>query len=212
MLRPGLQLVILFLAVPTQYLISKWMTPQQEYERQYLTSRFLRDSINLFKKLTNVSEWNSIISQLHYKLFYLENGECPAKEVMLYNEPNGYFAESPEPRTDRANVKYRIGQVIIHKKSGFKGVISGWDYKTKAPDLWIQANNLDKFLLNQPSYSILVDTKSRVNFKIAYVVEDHLEVVLNHEVDHPDIIDYFELFDGSQYLARPWLKELYPLD
>lgn len=50
---------------------------------------------------------------------------------MLFVEPNGYFSGSPEPRNDRSNVKFRIGQVIKHKRFGYRGVIVGWDRKTK---------------------------------------------------------------------------------
>ena len=64
-------------------------------------------------------------------MYSTDSGECVAKEVMLYNEPNGYFSGSPEPRTDRKNVKFRIGQVIKHKKFGYRGVIIGWDYIAK---------------------------------------------------------------------------------
>lgn len=39
---------------------------------------------------------------------------------------------SPEPRTPRPpEVKYRIGQVIRHKKWGYRGVIIGWDPKLR---------------------------------------------------------------------------------
>ena len=38
------------------------------------------------------------------------------------------FTGSPEPRTPRAHqVKFRIGQIIKHKKFGYRGVIIGWD-------------------------------------------------------------------------------------
>ena len=39
-MRPELQLFLLLLAVPAQYLISKWMTPQAA-DREYLTRRFV---------------------------------------------------------------------------------------------------------------------------------------------------------------------------
>ncbi|XP_033095968.1 uncharacterized protein LOC117100401 isoform X2 [Anneissia japonica] len=29
---------------------------------------------------------------------------------------------------------------------------------------------------------------------------------------HPQIDDYFEMYDGTRYLARPWLKHIYPHD
>ena len=59
-------------------------------------------------------------------------GECVAKEVFLYKEPSGYFSTSPKPRAPRpAKVAYRVGQVIKHKKWGYRGVIVGWDEKAK---------------------------------------------------------------------------------
>jgi len=39
-MRPEIQLFLLILAVPAQYLISKWMTPQAA-DREYLTRRFV---------------------------------------------------------------------------------------------------------------------------------------------------------------------------
>lgn len=72
------------------------------------------------------------MSELTDRMLYpADNGECAAKEVMLFNEPNGYFAGSPEPRVDRKDIKFRVGQVIKHRKFGYKGVIIGWDYRTK---------------------------------------------------------------------------------
>ena len=39
-MRPEFQLLLLLLAVPAQYLISKWMTPLQA-DREYLTRRLI---------------------------------------------------------------------------------------------------------------------------------------------------------------------------
>ena len=35
------------------------------------------------------------------------------------------------PRRERRGVRYRIGQVIRHKKHGYRGVIVGWDKQAK---------------------------------------------------------------------------------
>ena len=71
-------------------------------------------------------------------MFNASEDECPAKEVMLFIEPNGYFSGSPEPRTDRSKVKFRIGQVIKHKRFGYRGVIVGWDTKAKVCCIYIR--------------------------------------------------------------------------
>lgn len=92
----------------------------------------MSDGVNIFWKICNVTEWKNYVSELTDRMLYsADNGECAAKEVMLFNEPNGYFAGSSEPRVDRKDIKFRVGQVIKHKKFGYKGVIIGWDYRTK---------------------------------------------------------------------------------
>ena len=59
-------------------------------------------------------------------------GECVAKEVFNYKDRSGYFASSIKPRSPRpSTLAYRVGQVIRHKKWGYRGVIIGWDPKAK---------------------------------------------------------------------------------
>jgi len=39
-----------------------------------------------------------------------------------------YFARSHDPRDPRpAHVRYRVGQVMVHRVHGYRGVIIGWD-------------------------------------------------------------------------------------
>ena len=70
------------------------------------------------------------------------NGECIAFEVLKYREKRekGAFASSTRPRTNRAKpeIKYRIGQVIKHKRWGYRAVIVGWDHQASAPEEWIK--------------------------------------------------------------------------
>merc|ERR1712107_320106 len=47
---------------------------------------------------------------------------------------------------------------------------------------------------------------------ITYVPQEDLEVVKHTAILHPSTEDYFENFDGSQYLPRPWLRTVYPRD
>ena len=90
------------------------------------------------KSFTSIDVWKTIL--LKFIKFITppsstrikDAGECVAKEVFLYKEPAGYFSTSPKPRAPRPpKVAYRVGQVIKHKKWGYRGVIVGWDEKAK---------------------------------------------------------------------------------
>jgi hemimethylated DNA binding protein len=144
-----------------------------------------------------------------------DEGESPAVEVMRYKDPEGYFAGSPEPRSPRPpEVRFRIGQVIKHKRWGYRGVIIGWDSEARAPEQWLrQMHPPDKpHWRKQPNYSILVDTRDRLDAQTTYVPQENIDVLVNTQVFHPEIENHFETFDGAQYIARPWLKGLYPHD
>jgi hemimethylated DNA binding protein len=143
-----------------------------------------------------------------------DGGECPAFEVLKYREKDGYFAQSADVRDPRPpDVRLRVGQVVKHKKWGYRGVIIGWDEKAQAPKQWLtqmHANN--PHWKDQPNYSILVDTRDRTAPQITYVPQENLETIHLTKILHPNVEDFFENFDGSQYLPRPWLKGLYPKD
>jgi hypothetical protein len=50
-----------------------------------------------------------------------------------------------EMRRDRGNkegVKYAVGQVFVHKKFGFRGVIYGWDRECARDEAWMKAMNV----------------------------------------------------------------------
>ena len=61
-------------------------------------------------------------------------------------------------------------------------------------------------------FPVLVDTRDREGAQITYVVQENIEVIKSAKVLHPKVDDHFEAYDGSQYIPRPWLRELYPLD
>ncbi|XP_042876843.1 uncharacterized protein LOC122256315 isoform X1 [Penaeus japonicus] len=141
-------------------------------------------------------------------------GECPAVEVWHLRSPKGMFAMSPRPRTNRPlGVRWRVGQVVKHKRWGYKGVIIGWDLKCKAPESWIeQMHDGHKHWRDQPNYALLVDTKDRKNSQITYVPQENISPVLKEEVTHPEMGTYFDFYDGAQYIPSPWLRAIYPLD
>ena len=90
-------------------------------------------------------------------------GESPALEVMKYRETQKYFGQNTIVRDPKApHVKFRIGQVVKHKKWGYRGVIIAWDETANAPEEWLrQMHKENKEWRNQPNYGILVDTRDR---------------------------------------------------
>ncbi len=105
-------------------------------------------------------------------------------------------------------------QVVKHKLFGYHGVIVGWDVTARAPEPWLaQMHGSDHpEWRTQPNYAILVDTRDRPVPQLTYVPQENIVIVNQVKVLHPSVDEYFEKFDGSQYLPRPWLKGLYPRD
>jgi len=143
-----------------------------------------------------------------------ELGESPAVEVFKYREKNGYFAQGPEKRDPKPpEVTYRVGQVIKHKRWDYHGVIIGWDTTAKAPPEWLKdMHGSNHHWKDQPNYAVLVDTRDRQAPQVTYVPQENLQVIRNKRILHPALDEYFEQYDGAQYLPRPWLRALYPRD
>ncbi|XP_046332683.1 uncharacterized protein [Haliotis cracherodii] len=222
--RAALQLGLLLLAVPAQYFVSKFFSTP-EAQRSQSVKILLSNALGFKNRYLSWNSWQKwcyeLIGSLNKKKNVLftgqdnPQGESPAVEVFKYRDPKGYFSQSTEPRSPRpANVKYRVGQVIRHKIWGYRGIIVGWDHQARAPESWIkQMHGKGKgHYRTQPNYSILVDTRDRISPQTTYVPQENLEVIVHMQVIHPDIDNYFENFDGAQYIARPFLKAIYPND
>jgi len=145
------------------------------------------------------------------------NDESPAVEVLAKKyswSSTGDFASSTKPRFPRpSHVKFRVGQIVKHTKYHYRGVIVGWDEVAKAPKDWIHENHgEDAEITTQPNYAILVDVRDRTVPQLSYVPESGLKLAFNSRISHPNLDDFFEAFDGAQYLPRPWLRTIYPMD
>jgi hemimethylated DNA binding protein len=92
-----------------------------------------------------------------------------------------------EPNLRPNNLKYRVGDVIVHKYFG-KGVVSGWDETCKADEEWCVNNQIDKLLKNgrdQPFYNLLLHDQT-----CRYCSEENVsmdEEPDHCEIDHPGI-------------------------
>ena len=145
-----------------------------------------------------------------------DEGESSAIEVLELRKKQeaGYFASSDEPRYDRSQgIRYRVGDVVENTNKGYKGVIIGWDYEAQVPtDLIAEMYKGHRHWLKQPNYLVAIDTRHRPIPQFAYLGEEILELVSYTRVIHPSLENYFEYFDGTRYVPRPWLQKVYPKD
>lgn len=219
--RAGLQLGLLLMAVPLQYIVSRYMTTN-ESQRSYAIRNLFNSAAGFKERYLSWKSWQQWCMSF---IFRDEpgsyagqddlNGESPALEVMKFKDPEGYFGASTEPRSPRPpEVRYRVGQVIRHKIWGYRGVIVAWDPQARAPEGWVEQNHRkDKPQWRiQPNYAILVDTRDRMTPQLTYVPQENIDIISNVKIMHPGIENYFEGFDGAQYIPRPWLKAVFPHD
>lgn len=221
----AIQLGLLLLVVPAQYLIAQWFS-STESQRSFAIKNLVSEAAHFKDQYLSWKSWRKwcvqIINKIspssttpHFEGQDDPNGQSPAIEVISYKDPQGFFAESTEPRDPRPpSVKYRVGQVVKHKRWGYRGIIIGWDEVAKAPESWLKSMHPEDkpHWRTMPNYAILVDTRDRLSPQITYVPQDNLNIIINTQILHPSIDDYFEHFDGAQYIPRPWLKALYPHD
>jgi len=237
--RAFLQLSLLLLAVPIQYYLVNLKPTSEEKKLEFLHSiwkrlhvahLYLSDTWPFAKCMKVTSHVISSITRFFYQSSATENeaetpatpkaseGESPAVEVLKRKfswSESGHFASSMEPRYPRpSKIKFRIGQVVKHKRYGYRGVIVGWDPEAKAPESWITENHgSNRSLRQQPNYAVLIDIRDRTIPQLGYVPETSIEIAPSSvRITHPGMEDFFESYDGAQYLPRPWLRTIYPMD
>lgn len=213
--REAIQLGLLLLVVPVQYLLSGNLGPQRSQ-----TLPHWKPVQDIWFKLQSWKvRWLQFMSWIlraviQPQYFTSTQHHSPAVEVLQYRERAGYFATSLDVRNERPlHLRYRIGQVVKHRTLGYKGVIVGWDLQAKAPESWLQhvyGNN--KALRSWPHYAVLVDEEDDTGSHLTYIVQEQLELMKNTEVQHSQMKDSFEHFDGAQYIPRKRLRILYPKD
>ncbi|ESO84052.1 hypothetical protein LOTGIDRAFT_229575 [Lottia gigantea] len=221
-----LHLSLLLLVLPLQYFVSQYMS-RSESQRDYAFRSLLSNFVGFKNRYFSWQSWHkwclNVIDKFQTKVDGRPdyagkddlNGESPAYEVFKYKDSKGYFSGSPNPRSPKSSeVKFRVGQVIKHKIWGYRGVIIGWDEEARAPENWLKQMHPKgkEHWRKMPNYSILVDTRDRLEAQVTYVPQENIELLMHTKVIHPLLENYFEGFDGGQYVCRPWLKSVYPHD
>ncbi|NXS80184.1 FBX21 protein, partial [Erpornis zantholeuca] len=240
----ALQISMLLFALPAQYFISQWYGTDsaeriQITERLIIASwsTSTRSSLSLDVWADRLKLWLSKTSiplgiinlliitktlllktSLYVELlilcfrnwYYGENksGDSEAK-------PHSYFTESTHVHSPKPEyIKFHVGQVIIHRRFGYSGVIVGWDVKANTPEEGLQPRYppVKQDLKDTPHYRILINKANGFGKSTAYVPEEEITIIVGLEVYHPDMETYFSGYDGSKYIMQPWLKKLYPHD
>ncbi|GAB1605016.1 clp protease adapter protein ClpF, chloroplastic-like isoform X1 [Argonauta hians] len=209
-----LQLGLLLLVIPFQYIITR-ISPTSESQRTHQLQSFVKSLSDFKQKYLSWDIWR----QWCYDLYESVNSKKPdsdsktSQDEESEEESPAYFASSLKPRLRRpSNVEFRVGQVVKHKILGYHGVIIGWDEVAIAPKSWLERNHppSKSHWKTMPNYSILVDTRDRLAPQITYVPQENIQVISHTQIFHPEIDNYFEKYDGTQYLPRPSIRRIYP--
>ena len=109
-----------------------------------------------------------------------------------------------EQSPGRNSGSFKTGDIIKHKKYGYRGVIIHQDSNFKGEDEWYLSNQSQPSK-HQPWYFVLVDEIQQVT----YVVESNLTLdQCEKQVDHPMINLFFSEYDDElkKYIRNevPW--------
>ena len=110
------------------------------------------------------------------------------------------------PRPERAKpdspARFQIGDLVRHRRYGYRGVVAGFDLECRASEAWY-ASNRSQPERDQPWYHVLVDGAAHTT----YAAETNLEVEYDPSpVHHPLLAAYFEDFRQGGYVpnGRPF--------
>jgi heat shock protein HspQ len=95
--------------------------------------------------------------------------------------------------------KYRLGQVVRHRKYPFRGVVFDVDPVFSNTEAWYRSIPEDiRPSKNQPFYHLLAENDQ--SFYIAYVSEQNLMADdSGRPVEHPDVAEFFGPFSDGHY-------------
>ena len=98
--------------------------------------------------------------------------------------------------------RYRIGQLVVHRRDATRGVVAGWDPTCRADEAWYLGNPTQPDR-NQPWYHVLVHGAEHTT----YVAQSNLEAYEGREqVLHPLTRELFDSFSNGRYHPRAGIR------
>jgi heat shock protein HspQ len=95
--------------------------------------------------------------------------------------------------------KFGLGDVITHRKHGYRGVVVDVDPEFEGREEWQEDVVIAASPKDHPWYRVLVDGSDVET----YVVEDHLQAdELGEPVEHPYVDFFFSEFYHGHYVSR----------
>ncbi|KFV73311.1 hypothetical protein N307_12041, partial [Dryobates pubescens] len=193
----ALQICALLSAFPAQYFISQWYGTDSA-QRILLTERVITSWSSFTKSCLSLDAWADCLKLwlsktrtclnvglliLHFRNWY--SGEKRAKSGDIEAETHSYFAESTHVRSPKPEyVQFSVGQVMVHKRFGYSGVIIGWDAKANAPEEWLRHKYppAKQDLRETPHYRILINKANGFGKSTAYIPEEEITIIMGLEV------------------------------
>ncbi len=115
--------------------------------------------------------------------------------IMPIRQSGDQFRTDDDPR-------FVIGQVVRHRRYGYRGVVVDFDMTCQADDTWFQKNQTQP-QRDQPWYHVLVDGSSMTTYAAQTSL---LEDDSDEPVVHPLMEMFFKDFLEGYYLRNdePW--------
>lgn len=97
------------------------------------------------------------------------------------------------------HAQFAIGQVVHHKKFGYRGVIVDVDPTFQGSEEWYEVMAKSRPPKDKPWYQVLVHDGTHRT----YVAERHLEPdPTGQQINHPELGVFFDTFEGGRYTRR----------
>lgn len=95
--------------------------------------------------------------------------------------------------------RFRIGEVVHHKRFGYRGVVVDVDPEFRGTEAWYQLMATSRPPRDRPWYQVLPHGAGHRT----YVAERNLEPDTSGEqIEHPELGEFFGAFDGERYVPR----------
>ena len=98
-----------------------------------------------------------------------------------------------------SEARFYIGQIVEHRRFGYRGLVFGVDPEFQLSQQWYQDVARSRPPQDQPWYHVLVDGAGHTT----YVAERHLAASVDcSQISHPQLGQYFDRYDGERYFTR----------